>query len=209
MKTTQVAIVLIALICMAGIASAAGSVTIAAPHKAVQGEVKTVILLVDGVDNGTVKSDAPKTIKIAEGEHTITIVRDSGEVLQQNVTVKFGKTVSTDFKASNGDNPYQNDGTEAGFRNVKFGNIRVIVNAHNVGGTCVVAGTAVIINEGKLNTETHVVTVQIGGYDDHKFVVTLKPGETRLVNIVDLMNESGLHKTGKHRIIAGVSATVK
>jgi len=209
MKATQVAIVLIALICMAGIVSAAGSVTIAAPHKAVQGEVKTVILLVDGVDNGTVKSDAPKTIKIAEGEHTITIVRDSGEVLQQNVTVKFGKTVSTDFKASNGDNPFQSNGNEAGYRNIKVGNIRVIVNAHNVGGTCVVAGTAIVTNEGTLNTETHMIGVQIGGYDDQQFMVTLKPGETKLIRVLDMMDEGGLHKTGKHRIVAGVTATVK
>lgn len=209
MKTTQVAMLVIALILMAGIASAAGTLTVSAPHKSAVAEVKTVILLIDGVDNGTVKSDAPVSMKLTEGEHTVTIVRDSGEVLQQNVTVKFGKIVSAEFKASNADNPYQSQGTEAGYRNVKFGNIRVIVTAHNVGGTCVVAGHAIITNEGTLNTETHMIGVQIGGYDDFQFMVTLKPGETKLVRVFDMMDEGGLHKTGQHRIVAGVSATVK
>lgn len=186
-----------------------GKVIVSAPHKSSVGEVKTVELFVDGQAMGTVVSNEPRTIELNLGSHEVKISRDSGEELKQTTIVLFGKSVNVAFEPSEPDNAYQTSGTTPGVYEGKVGNIRLIVNAHNVDGTCVVAGTVTVKNEGTKLTETHVIGYSVGGYSGtQQFTITLRPGESQTVPVVGMVDEAGLHRTGAHRIVGLVRASV-
>ena len=190
----------------ATVATVMGKVTISAPHKATVSEVKTVAVFIDGELMGSIQSNSPKTFTLTEGTHTVKIVRDSGETVEQTTKVIFGKTVSVEFAPSEGDNAYQQNGSN-GTGDYKFGNILIVTEATNVGQTCVVAIEMTVTNTGTLLTETHKVSYSGEGFSG-SFMTTLRPGESQTFHATAIQDDAGMHKLGMHRMLGTVKYNI-
>jgi hypothetical protein len=188
------------------VATVMGKITVSAPHKATAAEVKTVEVFVDGKPVGTAQSNSPKTFTVTEGTHTVKIVRDSGETIEQTTKAIFGKTVSVEFEPSEGDNAYQQNDSD-GNGAYKFGNILIEGKAETVGQTRVVAIVMTVTNTGTRNTETHKVSYSGSGFSG-SFVTTLRPGESQVFHATEIQADVGPHRIGTPHAPASVKYNI-
>lgn len=175
-KTTTFAI-FIAVIFMIACVSAQTGMIVSAPHNSNVGETKTSQIFINGVDNGTVVSNAPVSINLPDGSYAVTIVRENGDAVQMTVNVTFGKMIGCVFPASKADNAYENNAPSTNMKTT-VGNIVSTATVVSSPGTSV--GTVIIrVTNNGPKTETHTIDVtSTGGNFESVRDVTLKSKQT-------------------------------